>query len=280
MSKTVDNPVCVYDFTASADSNNEKSIKESLKEHCKKWCFQEEKGDSGFHHFQGRFSLKLKTRLNCACKLFNGWHLSITSNENRDNNFYVTKSDSRINGPWSDSDVEIYVPRQLREISILHPWQSSLVMDSNRWDTRTINILFDQHGNIGKSILKTYIGVSGIGRALPYSNDYKDIMRMVMDTEKRKLYIIDIPRALRKEQMFQFFSGIETLKDGYAYDDRYKFREEYFDCPNIWIFMNTIPSRDYLSKDRWKLWTVIDLHLCPYIFDTSNPITAPRDSSI
>jgi len=77
-----------------------------------------------------------------------------------------------------------------------------------------------------------------------------------MDTEKKPLYIIDIPRALRKDQLFQFFSGIETLKDGYAYDDRYHFKEEYFDCPNIWIFMNTIPDLEYMSKDRWRFYEI------------------------
>jgi len=51
-------------------------------------------------------------------------------------------------------------------------------------------------------------------------------------------------------------SGIETLKDGYAYDDRYHFKEEYFDCPQIWVFMNMVPDISMLSKDRWKLWVI------------------------
>lgn len=82
------------------------------------------------------------------------------------------------------------------------------------------------------------------------------MMRMVMDTKKMRIYIIDLPRAMKKEHLFQFFSGIETLKDGYAYDDRYKFKEEYFDSPNIWVFMNIIPEESYLSTDRWKIWRI------------------------
>ena len=77
---------------------------------------------------------------------------------------------------------------------------------------------------------------------------------MVMDTPKVPLYIIDIPRAVNKDRLFQLFGAIETLKDGYAYDDRYHFREAYFDCPNIWIFINHKPNLDLLSRDRWELW--------------------------
>lgn len=252
------NAVCTYDFTAKGESNLGE-VKNLLSLHAKKWVFQLEEGESGYKHYQGRLSLKVKKRLNEIIKLFNtNWHFSITSSDNRDNDFYVTKSDTRIDGPWKDTDQSKYIPRQIRDIEKLFDWQNHIVNDAKIWDTRTINIILDNNGNIGKSTLKTYIGVHGIGRSVPYFNDYKDIMRIIMDTPKMPLYIIDIPRALKKEHMYQFFSGIETLKDGYAFDDRYSFKEEYFDCPNIWIFMNVLPDMNYLSKDRWKIWEVIN----------------------
>lgn len=253
------NAICNYDFTASKQHWDETKIKVVLKEHCKAWCFQEEKGESGYEHYQGRFSLKVKKRLNECIKLLNtNWNLSPTSNTNKDNDFYVSKEETRISGPWTDKDKETYIPKQIREIEKLYPWQLDIVNSAKIWDTRTINIIIDPFGNNGKSILKTYIGCHGIGRSIPFTNDYKDMMRMVMDTEKKPLYIIDIPRALRKDQLYQFFSGIETLKDGYAYDDRYHFKEEYFDCPNIWVFMNTFPETEYLSKDRWVFWRITE----------------------
>ena len=246
---------CVFDFTANVDDYDLLELKHILLEHCKSWTFQKEKGATGYIHWQGRVSLKLKTRT--PYKTFNTdkIHFSLTSTENKDNNFYVIKSPTKIEGPWSDKDPkDIYIPRQIRNI-ILRAWQQYIVDDAGVWNTRNINLVIDGNGNHGKSILKTYIGVHGFGRALPFTNDYKDMMRMVMDTPKKQLYIIDIPRALRKDQLRQFFSGIETLKDGYAYDDRYHFKEEYFDCPNIWIFMNTVPDLSMLSTDRWELWT-------------------------
>lgn len=271
------NAICTWDFTVSSEHINLTEFKAELKEHCKKWVFQEELGElSKYQHYQGRVSLKTKTRQ--PSKLFKckSIHWSITSTENRDNNFYVTKTETRINGPWSDEDIETYIPRQIREIETLRPWQKQVIENAKTWDTRSINVIHDTKGNNGKSILKTYIGVHKIGRSLPFTNDYRDMMRMVMDTDTVPLYIIDIPRALRKDQLFQFFSAIETLKDGYAYDDRYHFKEKYFDCPNIWIFMNTLPEKSYLSNDRWKFWTITEDYTLTD-FDGANAVTLSQN---
>lgn len=258
---TQENPTWVFDITIKENEANKIELKRIFSIIAKKWCFQLEKGtESGYLHFQCRISTKVKWRMAQVKKALGieSAHISITSNANKNNMFYVLKEDTRVEGPWSDTDVELYIPRQVREISALRPWQLQIVEDAKNWDTRHINIVFCPIGNIGKSILKTYIGVHQIGRSLPYSNDYKDIMRMVMDTPKKPLYIIDLPRAISKDKLYQFFSGVETLKDGYAYDDRYHFKEEYFDCPNIWIFMNTYPDLDLLSLDRWVIWQVKD----------------------
>jgi hypothetical protein len=65
-----------------------------------------------------------------------------------------------------------------------------------------------------------------------------------------------MPRAIKKDRLYGFYSAIETIKDGYAYDDRYKFKEKVFDCPNIWIFSNILPNSKLLSSDRWRIWEV------------------------
>lgn len=254
------NAVCVYDFTLSHEvCSIRKNLHDWLKEECKHFCYQLEEGEStGFKHFQGRISLKLKKRKTelikmCPIKM----HFSPTSNENKDNDFYVLKSETRIEGPWSDLDKELHIPRQIRDIT-LYKWQQKIVDSKDIWDPRTINMIIDPSGNHGKSILATFIGVHKIGRTLPYVNDFKDLSRMVMDTPKCGLYIIDIPRGIPKTQMNGFFSGVEQLKNGYAYDDRYKFHEEYFDCPIIWIFSNKVLASSYLSQDRWTYWRFKD----------------------
>lgn len=260
------NAITTYDFT-TFEVDREKTI-ELLKKYCKEWAFQLEAcPTTGRHHFQGRFKLKVKERLTGVRKRFPSFHkLSPTSSENADNMFYVIKEDTRIDGPWTDQDK--YIPRQVREIKELRPWQKYIVDHAKDWDTRTINIILDKKGNHGKSILCTYLGVYEIGRKIPFSNDFRDIMRMVMDTPDSSLYIFDIPRALKKDKLFQFYAGIEEIKNGYAYDDRYAFKEKYFDCPNVWIFTNEEPDRNMLSSDRWVLWTITD----EYELEPYNPV--------
>ncbi len=258
-------PVCVFDFTfhvndlfESVDKQVTNTVK-LLRENCKKYSFQMEKGEkSGKLHFQGRFSLKLKCRReNIPFKL---GHFSVTSSANRDNDFYVTKVETRVKGPWTDKDKVIYIPRQVREIKHLYPWQQQVVDSFDVWDKRHINMIHCPKGNIGKSTLVAYCRAYSLAKALPPVNDYLSIMRMVYGLPASS-YIIDMPRATKKDKLGSFYAGIETTKDGYAFDDRYSFTERVFDCPVIWIFSNVLPDFSLLSKDRWIVWEVINNEL-------------------
>lgn len=227
-----------------------------MKEKCKKWAFQLERGDDGYEHWQGRFSLNDKTRDPRRLGFPREFHFSVTANENKDSQMYVFKSETRILGPWCDRDKGGYIPRQVMMIKELYPWQQQ-VIDSKKWfETRWLNIIVDTAGKNGKSTIKTWVGCKGIGRVLPYCTKYLEVMRMVMDIPKAELYIIDLPRALPKHQMREFYAGIESVKDGYAFDDRYKFKDEHFDCPTIWVFTNSVPDVSCMTEDRWKYWTI------------------------
>lgn len=256
--------ICTWDFTLPEDALKWEEIDDWLKNNCKKWDWQLEKGsETDYTHYQGRISLKVKTR-SMIGKLDDKCHWSATSKENADNHFYVTKEETRIRGPWSDRDA--YIPRQIREIEKLHPWQQSIIDDAEVWNTRTINLVYCPGGNTGKSTLAGWVRAYKLGRVLPPVNDYKDLLRMVYGIESSKLYIFDMPRSMKKEKLCGFFAAIETIKDGYAYDDRYEFKEKNFDCPNIWIFANVLPNGEYLSQDRWKYWVINkDLELKPHI---------------
>ncbi len=248
------NPVAHWDFTLKEEAQEVGEIKEKLTLECKKWCFQLEKGkENDYLHYQGRISLKNKSRkiiglLGKTC------HWSITSKNSMDNDFYCTKEETRVNGPWKNTDK--YIPRQIREIEMLWPWQQRIVDDATNWNTRKINLVHCPEGNTGKSTLAGWLRAYNIGRVLPPVNDYKDLLRIVCACEPARLYVFDMPRSMKKEKLCQFYSAIETIKDGYAYDDRYSFKEKYFDCPNIWIFTNSLPDITYLSMDRWTIWRI------------------------
>lgn len=253
-----DHAKCVWDFTSFEEDYTK--VMRWCKKYCKKWVFQREVcPTSGNLHFQGRISLGIKKRVNAIKKDDLKFHFSLTSNENADNDFYCTDEDKRApgdSGPWKDTDEEVYIPRQIREITRLYPWQNHVIADCGKWDTRSINIVLDMLGNIGKSTLVNYMRAHRLGRRIPPVNDFRDLMRMVMDMPTSNLYLIDMPRSMSKSGLMGLYSAIEEVKNGYAFDDRYHFKEKIFDCPNIWIFTNKLPDKNLLSGDRWKLWEV------------------------
>ena len=222
--------------------------------------------DGGFIHWQGRISLIKKKRLSelvklCKMSNFYRFHWSPTSKDVSDSGdlFYVQKADSRIDGPWSSIDPEpAYIPRQIRMITELRHWQQEVVDNLEVFDTRSINVIYDPKGNIGKSTLSTYCGVHGLALSIPPLDSYKDIMNMVMDRPISTCYFIDMPRSLPKTKLNQFYSGIEELKNGHAWDARYHFKEKYFDSPYVWLFVNIIPDKNMLSRDRWIIWEIRD----------------------
>lgn len=264
----------VYDFTLNAEGITRTMVEQRLLKRCKKWTFQLECGKDGYVHYQGRVSLRTKKRYN-EHKVWQPWepvmhcHWKPTSEENKNNNFYVMKDQENWGepgcpegppdkGPWTEDDVQelVVIPRQIREIETLHPWQKSVIDKADIWDTRTINMIVDTKGNIGKSVLVGYMRCHGIARKLPILNDYKDVMRMVMDMPTSRCYLLDMPRAMKKDKLGQLYTAIEEVKSGFSFDDRFRYKEKFFDCPNIWIFTNTMPDFSLLSKDRWVLWEV------------------------
>lgn len=268
---TKETSVCVFDFTLFDDIPYE-VIKVALAKICKKYTFQQEKGEeTGTIHFQGRFSLKNKKR-KCdvirVCSKDLGWlkfHISITSKENRTNDFYVTKDETRIAGPFSDKEVIEDIPPDVLEMKTLYPWQQQMCDLLHEDSNRAIDIVYDPEGCKGKTALTRYMRHYHGAQLIPLLNDAKDIMRIAYNSITKKgiksIYMIDMPRAVAKDKLQQFFSGIELLKSGYAYDDRYEFNDITFKKPRVCVFTNTYPTMNFMSKDMWNIWKIEDNQL-------------------
>lgn len=269
------NACCVWDFTLPADRLSVDELKIELSSVCKKWCFQLEKGlESGFLHYQGRVSLGLKTRTPTDQLRTPGYHFSVTSLENQKNLFYVMKDDgTRIDGPWKDDDKVTYVPIDIREITKLLPWQETLHEVLKKVEYRKVTVVWDADGNSGKSTFVRWSMCHGHGQILPFVNDFKDMMRMVMSMDVAKCYFIDMPKAINKEKLYQFFGGVEMLKTGYAYDDRYTFKQRLFDPPQVVIFTNVLPDARMLSIDRWRVITIVGGNFVNYTVNVGIPAT-------
>lgn len=260
-----------YDLTAdlSEDDYCYDDVEEENTESDSEYSSSEDE-DDGYVHWQGRISLFKRKRLcelKALCKanelLLSKAHFSPTSNPGLGSVFYCCKLDTRIAGPWSDQDPELIpMPRQLKHISSLYSWQQEIIDRSIYcWDSRKINVLYDPTGCSGKSTLVTWCKVHNIlnCKTVPcILNSFLDLNQAVMSQPVGQLYYVDMPRALPKNKLNDFMAFIETLKNGYCYDTRYKYTERFFDSPVVWIFCNIKLPTEMLSRDRWRIYNIND----------------------
>jgi hypothetical protein len=241
----------------------------------KKYAFQIEKGDSGYIHVQGRISLIKKRRKPEVIKLFKTqksfapmYCEPTISEEHKKVAFYVLKEDTRIEGPFKDTDEIKVETKQLQLFKgyTLRPYQEQIIKISQSFCMRTIDLIYDTTGNCGKSILSEYMEYLGLSEEVPSFRMMDDIFQWVCSRPIKKSYIVDMPRGMKKDRLGDFYSGIEVIKNGVAYDKRYHAKKIRFDRPRVFVFTNTLPNLSLMSGDRWKIWFIDkDYKLKPFI---------------
>lgn len=271
------NPLYVFDFTLSADDFAMTDCKGFCQQLFKKWTFQLERGETGYLHFQGRGSLWKPKRLGECINLVNAickeMHISHTTTEvaTSGDMFYVTKADTRVDGPWTDKDVELYIPRQYRDI-LPYPWQQKVLDSVHNFNSRIVNLIYDPAGCQGKSTIAAICCLKNNGIIIPPVNDHEKLMASVCDIlsakEERRPgpIFIDLPRYMDKSRLYGIISSIEQIKNGYSYDMRYKYKEWWFDSPPVWVFSNMELPVSSLTNDRWKIWEILEGELVPYAY--------------
>ncbi len=198
-------------------------------------------------------------------------HFSITSKANIGNMFYVEKDETRVQGPWTDMDQEVYIPVQYRQyVNSLLPFQDTILNMPVDW--RVVNLIIDFDGNNGKSVTAALGELLYNGVDLPFCNDGNMLIQTVCDIiegQKERHpgpFFLDLPRAIPKVHMAGYFTACEQIKKGKVWDCRYKYKKWWYDSPNVWVFTNMMPDLSYLSADRWKLWEINkDKELIPYV---------------
>lgn len=249
------------DLTVPAASLSESELAAILDEHCSKWAFQEEQGEkTGYLHFQVRcrtFKPKyIGTHKATWSNLIPGCHVSPTTNEvhSKGTFNYVLKADTRTRGPWTDQNKPIVLTRQLKAFLqlTLRPWQQKVVDICQLEEDRYIQIILDEVGNTGKSILSEYLEYRRLAYEVPPFTAMEDLMQCCMCIPAQRTYLIDMPKGMKKDKLASFFAGIEALKNGTMYDKRYAFKKRRIDRPQIIIFTNTKPDLSLLSRDRWQ----------------------------
>lgn len=253
----------MYDITISSDISDKDALIKLFKHNCSRWAFQLEQGsETDYKHFQCRVSLKKKMRLSTLVnkKLFPG-HISVTSNptHHAGDEFYVLKDDTRLDGPWTDRDIIKSETAQLKIFQgyTLRKYQQAIIDESTKFCMRTINLIYDPVGNCGKSLLSEYMEYEDIAEEVPPYRLMDDIFQWVCSRPIRRCYIIDMPRGMKKDKLGDFYSGVEVIKNGVAYDKRYRGNKIRFDRPRIFVFTNELPAFKLMSKDRWVVWKIL-----------------------
>ena len=258
-----------FDITISVDksTNDHYQVANVLKTVFKKWVFQREVGENtGYNHWQVRGHLWKATTLQCAIKKFGEltWHgrWSITTTGvHQANNFnYIMKEDTRAEGPFSDKDEDFEDPpvltRQLKNFMKyeMYPWQKQIATEVLEEEDRYIKLVIEKTGNNGKSIFCEWLEYNRLAYEIPPMASMEDIMQCCMCIKPQKCYVVDMPRAMKKDKLAGFYSGLEALKNGTMYDKRHHFEKRRIDRPQILVFTNRFPDIELMSLDRWKIW--------------------------
>jgi len=201
-------------------------------------------GNGPIHDIGGRWSITSR-----------GVHLNNKFN-------YVMKSD-RIEGPWKDTDWEEppVLTRQLRtfmshdETTGKYPWQEMVVDWTQQVDDRSIKVILDTWGNNGKSVFAEWLEYQGWAFEIPAGmRTMEDIMQFCFSFKSQSVYLIDMPRGMKKDKLGEFYAGLECLKNGVVYDKRYAGKKRRMDRPQVIVFTNHCPALELMTKDRWEIW--------------------------
>ena len=80
-------------------------------------------------------------------------------------------------------------------------------------------------------------------------------MAVVLASRNKTAFIVDMPRSMPQREMVEFFAGVGSIKNGRAYDKRYNYKARRFDRPQVFLFTNVMPFFNFMSADRWAIYT-------------------------
>lgn len=242
-------------------------IKKVFKDWCKKWAYQIELGkETGKFHIQARLSCKetnttlkaMGAKLNPLISVGDSYWLKPTAKQNMGNMFYVIKTGTRVEGPWTDKDKIGYVQKRFRNVT-LRDWQKKLfeIITNDEDNDRNIYMVLDEGGNVGKSFFKGYMKTKGAILIPATLQDGNDMVRCLAaqvceGDERVHTVLLDVPRATSQKHWWSLARGLEVMKSGELHDERYNYTTTTIEPPVMVCFMNQKPPAGCMSKDVFK----------------------------
>lgn len=242
-------------------------LEQVFTDHDLAYMFSREMGEQGTPHLQGFLTAKKRMRPSELKFTMFHWsrvHWDKMRGTKEENVLYVTKSYDI--GPWAKwvFSRQIQAPRKLVTLdeSALRPWQREVVSWFKEYEDplfgRTIHWVWESDGNMGKSVLATYLFDSGQDVAF-VSGARKDmkfvIAEMVKGGTMPKIVLVDIPRV-NKEHLS--VAGIEEIKNGMFMSEKFESGFCRYNRPWVLCLANCPPNVHNFSMDRFKVYKLVD----------------------
>lgn len=243
-------------------------IKKYFDEYCEKVICGFEVGENKTPHLQGFFSCIKKCRFSEFKKIdgLKRCHIEKCNNE-KASEIYCQK-DGKIFYKKGD------IAKPLKCITDLKPWQ--LELDNVLKDepnNREVYWIHEPVGNVGKSsYIKYHLIKKYYACGFCDGGKKSDIVHMIFNLKKDpEIVFFDLPRETEGNVSY---SAIEVLKNGMIFNVKFETGFKVFNSPHVIIFSNYFPNcKKKLSKDRWKIFEIVNDKLVPQ----NNVATPPNE---
>jgi len=229
-------------FTIPYEELSASQLSQNLRGFCKEFTFSGEIGESGYKHWQGVFSLKVKEYMPTVKNLFpNSTHLEGCKHWWKAIN-YCMKIETHIEGPYDMNSIFLKLPDKL------YPWQSDVIdIILNEPDDRTIHWFWEPKGCRGKTTLCKYLAVKH-GAVVMNNCGSRDGSYILPDAPR--VVVINLTRS---NEDFINYGLMEAIKDGLIFSPKYESCMKIFNSPHLLVFSNSPPDRNKMSDDRWNV---------------------------
>jgi len=216
----------------------------------KRYSFQEETGPSGTPHLQGYLEFLTKLRPKNVFKNFSPhWEKCKRIKEA----IIYTQKESTRTGKQYLKGIKRHRPLQCLAYKDMYPFQKRIVdLCNTEPDDRTINWLWEDVGNVGKSALVRHLCINA--GALLVSGKASDIKYQIANCrEDPEIIIWDIPRTA---QNYVNYCALEEVKNGCFASNKYESKMVIINSPHIICFANFEPDYHKMSMDRWNVTNI------------------------
>lgn len=149
----------------------------------------------------------------------------------------------------------------------LYPYQKTILnICSTEPDNRSIYWIWEPTGNVGKtSIIKLLLHKFKDNIHYCSGGKASDICYQINEMDEDcNIFLMNLPRSAEGKVSY---NGIEQVKDGLTSSPKYKGGFKIFNPPHVFIFSNFPPDINEISKDKWKIFEIIDYKLIEEILE-------------